>query len=446
MVRRTGGWKVKRLRGGGLIVISAYCLALSATVASAEDPSLAGDKAELQLLKARLEKLEKRVEEKDAASQQLTGISSIGEKPGASMMMLPSGLQGLGMSGYVDTSYVYNFEHPDPGASRGNRGRVFDTDAGGFTPHVAELVLEKPITDEMPVGFRTDLFFGDDAELIHSTGAGTGTDQFDLQQAYVTARVPLGNGLDFKVGKFVTLLGAEVIESPANWNFSRSFLFGYAIPFTHTGVLASYSLGDIGSVTAGVVNGWDIVDDNNNGKSLLGNITITPVKGVSLALNGITGPERTSDNRNDRTVMDIVASWTPIEPLSFMLNYDYGHESSTTHGAAPAAAGFDTANWQGLAFYTKYALTPKWSLAGRAEWFNDMDNTRTGLTGPGGSTLIDGINFTEYTLTSQWQLYEHLIARLEYRHDQASDRVFFAGGDGFDNAQDTIATEFIVHF
>ena len=441
MVRRSGGWKVRRFRGGGLVVLSAYCLAAATTVSAADDASLNGDKAELQVLRARLEKLENRV-----AQSELTGTSASGDKPAAAVLALPSGLQGLGMSGYVDMSYVYNFEHPDPGAGRANRARVFDTDAGGFTPHVAKLVLEKPLTDEMPVGFRTDLFFGDDAELIHSTGEGTATDQFALEQAYVTARAPLGNGIDFKLGKFVTLLGAEVIESPNNWNFSRSFLFGYAIPFTHTGVLASYSLGDLGSVTAGVVNGWDIVDDNNNGKSLLGNITITPVKGVTLAFNGITGPERTSDNRNDRTVLDFVGSWNPIDPLTFMVNYDYGHESSTAHGATPAAAGFDTANWQGLALYAKYAFTPKWSLAGRAEWFNDMDNTRTGLTGPGGSTLINGINFYEYTLTSQWQIHDHLIARLEYRHDQASDRVFFAGGDGFDNAQDTIATEFICHF
>ena len=244
----------------------------------------------------------------------------------------------------------------------------------------------------------------------------------------------------------MTLLGAEVIESPANWNFSRSFLFGYAIPFTHTGALASYSLGDLGSVTGGVVNGWDIVDDSNNGKTLPGNLTITPIKTVILSFSGITGPERASDNRNDRTVIDFVGMWNPIEPLSLMVNYDYGHESSAAHGAAPAARGFDTANWQGIALYAKYDFTPKWSLAGRAEWFNDMDNTRVGLTGPGGSTLINGIQFYEYTLTSQWKLHEHLLARLEYRHDQASDRVFFSGGDGFDNAQDTIATEFIMHF
>ncbi len=42
-------------------------------------------------------------------------------------------------------------------------------------------------------------------------------------------------GLTLKGGKFVTLLGQKVIESPNNLNFSRGYLFGLAIPLTHTG-------------------------------------------------------------------------------------------------------------------------------------------------------------------------------------------------------------------
>ena len=84
------------------------------------------------------------------------------------------------------------------------------------------LTLEKPVTEEAPIGFRTDLSFGDDAEAIHSTGLGAGTDTFDLTQAYVATQIPFGDGIDLQFGKFVTLLGGEVIESKDNWNFSRS--------------------------------------------------------------------------------------------------------------------------------------------------------------------------------------------------------------------------------
>ena len=252
------------------------------------------------------------------------------------------------------------------------------------------------------------------------------------------------------VGKFVTLLGAEVIESPANWNYSRSLMFMNSIPFTHTGALATYPLGEWGSVTTGVVNGWDIVDDNNKAKSLIGNLTLTPVEDLTLSFNGITGAERAGDSRNDRTVLDIVATWTPpIEHLTLMANYDFGHESGVRQGTAPTAAaatrkGFEPAEWTGLALYAKYDLTDAWSLAGRMEWFDDKDNARIGATSIGGSTL-DDLDIYAYTLTSQWKLHEHVLARLEYRHDKADERVFLRD-ETFSDYLDTVAAELVYHF
>ena len=63
-----------------------------------------------------------------------------------------------------------------------------------------------------------------------------------LQQAYLTAVLPVGAGLTVDVGKFVTHMGNEVIESKDNWNYSRSFLFAYAIPYYHTGIRLTYPL------------------------------------------------------------------------------------------------------------------------------------------------------------------------------------------------------------
>lgn len=331
----------------------------------ADEADTAALKAEVEVLKDRLARLESQL-----AQATLQGGVEMGEKPIPGLLQLPSGLQGLQMSGYADVSYIYNFNEPDPtsgtsGApARTNRGRAFDNEPNGFTPHALELVLEKPITDEMPFGFRTDLFVGDDAEVFGAgTGLGLASDEIELQQAYIAARTPV-EGLEVKVGKFVTLLGAEVIESPANWNFSRSYMFNYAIPFTHTGVLASYPLGELGSATLGVVNGWERVDDNNKAKSILGNITLTPLDSLTVSSNLITGAEQTGDSRNKRTVISNVITWTPpIERLTLMADYDYGHESGLVQGTG--ARGFEAANWQGLALYGKYDLTDTWSLAGR---------------------------------------------------------------------------------
>ncbi len=425
----------KRLK---LIAVIAQGVMLGAGSVWADDS--AALRADVEVLKSKLAS----VESKLAASERSGGAPGSADTGGPAMLQLPSGLQGLQLSGYGDVSYILNFERADAAKGRTNRGRAFDLQSNAFTPQAFTLTLEKPVSADMPVGFRTDLMFGDDAEVIHSTGLGNATQPFDLEQAYITYHAPVGNGLDFKAGKFVTLLGSEVIRSPDDWSFSRSFLFTYAIPFTHTGVLASYSLGDYGSVTGGVVNGWDIVDENNQFKSLIGAVTLTPIKTVSLGINGITGAERPGDNRNDRSVIDLTAMWQPIEPLTLMANWDYGHESGLSHGVT-GTTGFDTANWHGLALYAKYDVSKIWSLAGRWEYFNDLGNTRTGLTGPGGTTE-NNLHFQEFTLTSQWKLFNHLISRLEYRHDNANERVFFRGKSTFLTYQDTISTEVIYQF
>src|SRR3989338_1578434 len=151
----------------------------------ADEADNAGLKAEIEVLKARLAKLEGKLD----GGAEFAGTTGIGEKAGLPTLELPSGLKGLAMSGYADVSAIYNFAESDPGSgARTNRGRIFDTEPGGFTPHAFELVLEKPMTDEMPIGFRTDLAFGDDAEVVGAStpGLGLGTDELDIQQLYVT--------------------------------------------------------------------------------------------------------------------------------------------------------------------------------------------------------------------------------------------------------------------
>jgi hypothetical protein len=113
---------------------------------------------------------------------------------------------------------------------------------------------------------------------IDDTFAFRNTKKYDLQEAYVSARLPIGSGLTLKGGKFVTLLGYEVIESPNNLNFSRGYLFEFAIPLTNTGGLVSYTFSEQFNMTAGVVLGWDNSRNNNDAVSFTGQFATTPLR------------------------------------------------------------------------------------------------------------------------------------------------------------------------
>jgi len=136
-------------------------------------------------------------------------------------------LEDVEIHGFASSSYSYNFNEPD---SRTNQFRIFDQDANSFQFDVGELVFLKETPDADDIGFRFDLTFGFSLpEVAQSTPlTPAAEDDFDVQQGYVSWKAPVGNGLQLDAGKFITHIGAEVIEGYDGWNsnFSRSFLFG----------------------------------------------------------------------------------------------------------------------------------------------------------------------------------------------------------------------------
>lgn len=242
--------------------------------------------------------------------------------------------------------------------------------------------------------------------------------------------VPLGSGLRVEAGKFVTGLGYEVIEGFDGWNdnATRSFLFGYAIPFTHTGLRASYVLSPVVSTMVMVANGWDDVRDNNSGKTVHLQVGIAPTSRVALIVNGIAGPEQDHDSRHFRDVLELVATWKPTDRLSLGFNGDWGREA----GAVP---GGGTALWSGAAGYLRLALATRVALSLRAEAFQDRDGARTGTA----QTL------TELTLTPEVRLGTSCIVRGDLRLD-VSDHPIFEGRSGPRKTQPTVSVNALYHF
>ncbi|MGE5892643.1 MAG: porin [bacterium] len=322
----------------------------------------------------------------------------------------------LGLSVYVQGGYTYNFEDPE---SQENEFRVFDHKANSFTLDLAQLVFTKtpPVNS---VGYKVKLSAGETAKFIHSRGLGDATDSFDVTEAYISYVAPVGNGLRFDFGKWVTYHGAEVIEAKDNPNYSRSFLFNYAIPFTHTGLKVGYAFSDMLNAGIHIVNGWDNSDDNNKGKTLGASVGFIPIEQLSMVFNLMYGPEQDNDTANNRFLFDWVGIITPMKSLTLNVNVDYGTEENV-----PAIADEDAA-WYGTSVIAKYDFSDLFSLAARAEYFNDDDGARTGTDQ----------KLKEITITPEFRLAKNFLVRPEYRHDWSNEDVFDGGTK---DTQDTIA-------
>lgn len=404
-------------------------------------------KKEIALLKERLNALEEKVKLSETKTENIERKVSA---PGTGMQeAVTSFAKEIEVHGFVDTSYIFNTNTPVAPNSRTNNLRVFDTEANGFMLNMAQINFEKPVSMESPVGFRVDLDYGRDARLIHSNGLGNTGDEFDLQQAYaqfcVPFTLPLMERLTFKVGKFATLHGAEVIESVNNWSFSRSYLFGYAIPFTHTGVRAYYKPFENVPVETyiGIVNGWDQVVDLNKAKTVEAQIYITPIEPLSLGVGGMFGAERADSDKDLRNLIDLVATYKVTDKLTLKANYDYGWEKNGASAFAGYTDGKD-ATWDGIAGYVKYDLFDWWSIAGRGEFFHDRDGVRTGVL-TSTTMPVSDLELWEFTLTNEFRLFKNLITRFEYRYDKASGQVF-TSDKTTSNYQNTLSAEVIARF
>jgi Putative beta-barrel porin-2, OmpL-like. bbp2 len=278
------------------------------------------------------------------------------------------------VSGYVDASSTHL---SGTGLfTSGTPDRVFDTKNGGIA--IQQAAVSVAYQPKEGWGGVVNLTAGNDANVIASYGAlGGGGNKFDVTQAFVQYAT---GPVTVIAGKFVTLAGAEVINSPTNPNFSRSILFGYAIPFTHTGVRATYALSDTVSLIAGVNNGWDALKPANSGKTIELGGTYAPSKAFSLAASGYFGKERIAGlvdvgPEGTRSLIDLVATWNVTDALTLVLNYDWAKQSGVTDGiSAPMSV-----QWNGLAAYANYAFTDQWKASVRAEYMNDSDGYRTGV-------------------------------------------------------------------
>jgi hypothetical protein len=211
--------------------------------------------------------------------------------------------ENIVINGFTSASISYNANVPD---SRKNQMRVFDTDDNSFKIDVIELSLQKLAVNPGDVGFCFHLTAGSSvAKVARSSGLDIG--DLDFHQMYVRHIANAGRGLTMDVGKFVTPLGYEIIEGydGYNDNATHSFLFGYAIPFTHTGVRMAYPFSDAVAGTIMVVNGWDNSIDNNRSKSIGGQLAVTPAAGLSMYANYIYGPEQNDNNSNNRSVFPV---------------------------------------------------------------------------------------------------------------------------------------------
>jgi hypothetical protein len=352
------------------------------------------------------------------------GIVSLGSVAQAEEQhSIMTALSSTTLSGYVDTSVSWwvGTQHGGP-----LPGRTFDgaNKQDGFNLNAVKLVLEKPLGDatSWSAGYKADLVFGPDADYYSSRQTilgGVSADDFSVKQAYVDLRAPVGNGLDLKLGVWDTIIGYEFFESGSNPNYSRSY--GYALePTHHTGLLASYKISDMFSLSGGIANAIaGPVNDRTvteSKKTYLVAATITLPEGAGAMKNSVislgyvggqTGATVGAGPHDTRNYYAGITLNTPVEGLQVGAAWDYRE-----NGPFVTASGTSNDAYA-AALYVSYGMD-KWKVNVRADYTQATRGTYyTIATDPGRNEL------GSLTGTLDYSLWENVLTRLELRYDRA---------------------------
>ncbi len=349
--------------------------------------------------------------------------------------MLMTTLSTTTISGYVDVASQFN-----PNGGGGAPNYYYGQPANSVNLNVVDIAIDHP-QDESPwaAGYHVEFWVGP-----NGTALGVGN---DIRQAYIALRTPLGNGIDWKIGVFDTIVGYESTTTLNNPNYSHSY--GYNMePTTHTGILGAYKINDIATVQAGVADtsyaGAGVYSaaaggfgGNTSGlylPTVMGGVTLTAPDSFGWAKGGTASFDvvNTSGNTGQSTGSNIntgngngattyyagITLPTPIVALKVGASFDYLTARDVSGNA-----------WDG-ALYGTYQFNDKLSLNLRAEYYNGAPLNAAGAyqTGPGFGAANGGDQQAqEFTATVQYALWANVLTRLEFRWDHVNH------GNGYSN-------------
>lgn len=335
-------------------------------------------------------------------------------------LVLTSTRASVSLGGYAEIFYQWNFNQPVNGVTN---YRGFDSCHNSVT--ISNVVLDTagsvgPVSARIPpqFGHTPESYYLAEPSSPPTSGAGaTGIQVWKfLQQALIGYRAPLGKGLLFEGGIYLSPIGPEGMAIKAQWNWSRSNLF-FGLPFYHTGFRVSHPFTKRLTVTLHANNGWNNVVDNNVPWSLAGEVAYVIPELLTLHFVYFTGVERSTgapEGQPWRHLFDAYATWQPKSWIALSLHGNAGFEPNR----------FGVSSWTAGAAYLCFMPHRVIHIGARADLFHErVPENSAGRAAP---IFWSAELVSSQTLTADVRPHGNISFRPEYRHDHASDPMYYS--------------------
>lgn len=321
---------------------------------------------------------------------------------------------GPTFSGFVDTTYNWNTNGADT-----NNGHSFDAKANTFALNDGQLEVTGHPKGDPNITYMFKLDYGTDAAVLEGADASQTASNVTVEEAWGSYMDPKSK-FGLKVGKFVTFEGIEVIESGANPTITRGLLFSIVEPYTTTGALITYNPNDKWDAEFGLVNGWDLISDDNQSKTIDAHVGYSNGDPLALGLSLLYGPETsqaatlppgTSADGQNRLSVDLTGITKVIKNVDLNFQGNFGTEKKASF-VNPGS----NAKWFGLGVQPVYHVNDKFTVGARLEWLDDKDGFWSHET--------SATRMITVSVAPAYQVTPHFLARVEGRYDSANQELF----------------------
>ena len=319
----------------------------------------------------------------------------------------------------------------------------------------AERLPDSVQREHVDWGYHLTALFGTDYRFTTAKGYGSGQWVIDHHQygfdptlEYVDVYIPqVAEGMNVRVGRFISVPGIEAQLAPNNYIFSHSLL--YAIdPFTDTGLMATVKLNDRWLVQAGISAGHDVApwtsDAKPSGTACVSYTTASVNDNFYVCGNGINNGMYAYNNlqqydatwyhKFSKTVHMATESW-------YMYERDVPAVGGTIAPEAGANAAYCLAGEQrctapeyAVVNFLQKELSAHDFLSFRSDFLDDKKGQRTGYP----------TRYSENTITWCHWIGSTVQIRPELRFERAWDEKAYNFGRR--QNQVTVASDLIFHF
>jgi hypothetical protein len=368
--------------------------------------------------------------------------------------------------GAKDRSKLYGWIAPGldfSTSSKTNVPEVYDATPNRLELNQLVVILERlpdsVQTKHFDWGYHLTALFGTDYK--YTTAKGYFSTQLlkynhqygtDVPLEYADLYFPhVAQGINVRVGRFISVPGIEAQLAPNNYIFSHSILY-FIDPFTDTGAIATLKLNDQWLLQAGITAGHDVApwtsDAKASGTACIDYTTKSTDDNFYICANGINSAKFAYDNvqQYDATWYHRFSkTWHTGTESWFMYERDVPNVSPAVQRKPYVQSGVNGAICSGLVAsclapewaaenYVEHELNSKWMLSFRSELVNDKKGQRTGYA----------TKYTENTLSATRYVGSTVVIRPELRFEHSWDSKAYDYGKA--RNQFTAAVDFIFHF